>query len=102
LVNLGRFQHEVGAKVILPALVYGLKEKLQLLGVEKDADFVRVSVEPNPEIGGGQQQGVRFIFEIPAGAPPVTRIAPHGVHVTLKTNHPKLKEMTFQLEFVSQ
>jgi hypothetical protein len=102
LVNLGRIQHEVGAKVILPALVYGLKEKFQLLGVEKDADFVRVSVEPNPEIGGGQQQGVRFIFEIPAGAPPVTRIAPHGVHLTLKTNHPKLKEMTFQLEFVSQ
>jgi hypothetical protein len=102
LVNLGRFQHEVGAKVILPALVYGAKEKFQLLGVEKDAEFVRVTVEPNPEIGGGEQQGVRFIFEIPAGAPPVTRIAPNGVHLTLKTNHPKLKEMTFELEFVSQ
>jgi hypothetical protein len=102
LINLGRFQHEVGAKVILPALVYGSKEKFQLLGVEKDADFVHVSVEPNPEIGGGQQQGVRFVFEIPAGAPPVTRITPNGVHLTLKTNHPKLKEMSFELEFVSQ
>jgi hypothetical protein len=102
LVNLGRFPHENGSKVILPALIYGSKEKFKVLKVTKDADFVQVSAVPNPEIGAGEQQGINFIFEVPPGAPPVTRIAPAGVHVTLTTNHPKLKEMTFQLEFVSQ
>jgi Protein of unknown function (DUF1573) len=102
LLNMGSFPHETGSKVVLPALLYGLKEKFQIIGVEKDADFVRVSVEPNAEIGGTEQQGIRLIFEVPPGAPPVTRIAPGGVHMTLKTNHPKLKELTFQVEFVSR
>jgi hypothetical protein len=102
LVNMGRFPHDVGSKVILPALVYGSNEKFQILGVDKDADVVHVTSEPNKEIGGGEQQGVNFIFEIPPGSPPITRITPNGVHVKLKTNHPKLKEMTFEVEFVSQ
>jgi uncharacterized protein DUF1573 len=102
LVNLGRFPHENGSKVVLPALIYGSKEKFQVLKVAKDSDFVQVSTVPNPEIGAGEQQGINFVFEVPPGAPPVTRIAPGGVHVTLTTNHPKLKELTFQLEFVSQ
>lgn len=102
LVNMGRFQHEVGAKVTLPALVYETKEKFQILSIDRDADFVRVTTEPNPEIGTGQQQGVKFIFEVPAGAPPVTRIMPNVVHLKLTTNHPRLKELNFLVEFVSQ
>jgi hypothetical protein len=87
---------------VLPALIYGSKEKFQVLKIEKDADFVQVSTAPNPEIGAGEQQGINFVFEVPPGSPPVTRIAPCGVHVTLTTNHPRLKELMFQLEFVSQ
>ncbi|HUE14086.1 MAG TPA: DUF1573 domain-containing protein [Planctomycetaceae bacterium] len=102
LVNLGRFSHEVGSKVVLPALIYGSKEKFKILSVEKDADFLHVAAEPNPEIGGEKQQGVNFVFEIPPGTPAITRITPDGVHVKLKTNHPILKEMTFEVEFVSQ
>jgi hypothetical protein len=102
LINMGRFDHEVGCIVKLPALVYGSKEKFQIVGVDKDAEFVKVTAEPNPEIGTGEQQGVRFIFEIPPGAPPVTRIAPHGIHLKLQTNHPRLKELPFEVEFVSQ
>lgn len=102
LVNMGRFPHQVGCKVMLPALIYGTKEKFKITGIEKDADFVRVSVVQNPEIGGHDQEGVRFVFEVPPGAPPVTRITPHGVHVKLLTNHPSLKELPFELEFVSQ
>jgi hypothetical protein len=102
LVNLGRFPHENGSKVVLPALIYGSKEPFKILKVEKDADLIQVSTVPNPEIGAGEQQGINFVFEVPPGAPPVTRIAPGGVHITLITNHPKLKELTFQLEFVSQ
>ena len=97
LINIGRFPHETGCKVVLPALIYGSKEKFKDLRVEKDADLVQVSTEPNPEIGAGEQQGVNFVFEVPPGSPPVTRIAPDGVHITLITNHPKLKELTFQL-----
>jgi hypothetical protein len=102
LINMGRFTHEGGCKVVLPALVYGTKEKFQIVGIDRDADFVRVTTEPNPEIGSGEQQGVRFIFEVPPGAPPVTRIMPNAVHLKLTTNHPKLKELTFLVEFVSQ
>jgi hypothetical protein len=102
LINMGRFPHEAGCKVMLPALVYGTKEKFKIVGIDKDADFVHVTAEPNPEIGSGEQQGVRFIFEIPPGAPPVTRITPNGIHLKLKTNHPKLQDMTFEVEYVSQ
>jgi hypothetical protein len=102
LINMGRFPHEAGCKVTLPALVYGTKEKFKIVGIDRDADFVRVTTEPNSEIGSGEQQGVRFIFEIPPGAPPVTRILPNAVHLKLATNHPNLKELTFQVEFVSQ
>jgi hypothetical protein len=102
LINMGRFPHEAGCKVVLPALVYGTKEKFQITGIDRDADFVRVTTEPNPEIGSGDQQGVRFIFEVPPGTPPVTRIMPNAVHLKVTTNHPKLKELTFLVEFVSQ
>jgi hypothetical protein len=104
LINLGRFPHDVGAKVVLPALIYGYgsNAKFQVLGIEKDADFLKVATEPNPEIGGGTQQGVRFVFEVQPGAPAMTRITPNGVHVTIKTNHPRLKELKFEVEFVSQ
>lgn len=102
LINLGRFPHEAGSKVILPALVYGLKEKFAITGVEKDADFVNVRVLPDRELSYGQWQGVRFVFEVPPGLPPTTRIQPHSVHVNLKTNHPKLRDMSCQVEFVSQ
>jgi hypothetical protein len=101
LIHMGRFQHETGCKVVLPALVYGTKEKFQIVGVESDASFVRVTCEPNSEIGASDQQGVRFIFEVPAGSPPLTRIAPHAVHVKVLTNHPRLKELPFLIEFVS-
>jgi Protein of unknown function (DUF1573) len=101
LINMGRFQREAGCKVVLPALVYGIKEKFQILGAESDASFVRVTTEPNTEIGSGDQQGLRFVFEVPPGSPPVTRIAPNAVRVKLTTNHPKLKEITFLVEFVS-
>jgi hypothetical protein len=102
LVNMGRFPHETGCKVTLPALVYGTKEKFQILGVERDASFVRVTAEPNSEIGSGEQQGVKFIFEVPPGNPPMTRIMPDAVHLKLTTNHPRLKELTFLVEFLSQ
>ncbi len=102
LINMGRFPREAGCKVVLPALVYGTKEKFQITGIDRDADFVRVTTEPNSEIGSGEQQGVRFIFEVPPGAPPMTRIMPNAVHVKLTTNHPHLKDLSFLVEFVSQ
>jgi hypothetical protein len=101
-LNLGRVNHEKGTKVTLPAIVYGIKEKFQVLKATSDAEFLHVSTEPDPEISAGEQQGVRIIFEIPAGSPPVTRVSPNAVHVTLETNHPRLKKMEFQVEFVGQ
>jgi hypothetical protein len=101
-LNLGRVDHEKGSKVTLPAIVYGIKDKFQVLKATSDAEFLKVSTQPDPEISAGEQQGVDFIFEIPAGSPPVTRVTPNAVHVIVETNHPRLKKMEFQLEFVGQ
>jgi hypothetical protein len=101
-LNMGRVDHDKGAKVILPAIVYGIKDKFKVLKTTSDAEFLNVSTQPNPEISTGEQQGVNFIFEIPPGSPPVTRVSPNAVHITLETNHPRLKTIEFQLEFVGQ
>jgi hypothetical protein len=102
LINLGRFRHEAGSKVVLPALVDGSKATFAITRVDTDADLVSVKVLPNPEISQGEWQGVRFVFEVRPGKPPVTRVAQHSVHLNLKTNHPKLRELSFQVEFVSE
>ncbi|HEX4070538.1 MAG TPA: hypothetical protein VHX68_05195, partial [Planctomycetaceae bacterium] len=68
--------------------------------------FVKVSIEP---MGGGGKQGhehdlqqVRFIFEVPPGAPPVNYLTGKLVHVTVTTNHPHLHDLDFDLSFVSR
>src|SRR5580698_10513006 len=99
---LGRVQRNVGSKVKLPAIVYGIKDKFKVLKTTCDAEYLKVTVEPNPEISQGEQQGVLFTFELPPGSPAVTRVSPDGVRVVLETNHPKLKEITFEVEFVCQ
>ncbi|HET6323449.1 MAG TPA: DUF1573 domain-containing protein [Planctomycetaceae bacterium] len=101
-LNLGRVLHDVGAKVKLPAIIYGIKDKFKVLKTNSDADFLKVSLEPNPEIAQGEQQGVYFVFELPPGSPAVTRVSPNSVHITLETNHPKLKEIAFEVEFICQ
>jgi Protein of unknown function (DUF1573) len=101
-LNMGRVKHEDGSVVKLPAIIYGTKEKFKVLKTTTDADYLKVSVEPNPEIARGEQQGVYFVFELPPGSPSVTRINPNGVHITLETNHPKLKDLHFEVEFICQ
>jgi hypothetical protein len=102
LLNLGRFRHETGSKTALPALVYAMKDKFQVLGVKSSDSFVKVSLEPNPEIATGELQGVRFVFEVPPGSPPVNYLNQKAVHVTVNTNHPQLKDLDFDLQFVSR
>ena len=101
-LNLGRFPHETGSKAALPALITGAPDKLRVLDVKSKEDLVKVVVEPNPEIDTRGGQGVRFVFEVPPGAPPVTRLRENPVHVALKTNHPTQPEIEFDIEFVSQ
>lgn len=106
LLNMGRFQHETGTKTALPALVYAMKNKFQVLGVKSSDSFVKVSVEPNPETGKQEpersQQRVRFIFEVPPGSPPVNYLTKKPVHVTVRTNHPIFRDIDFDLSFVSR
>jgi hypothetical protein len=101
LLNLGRFRHEVGVKTALSAYVYDMKEKFQVLGAKSTDNFVKVSVEPSPESGTGEQQGIRFVFEVPPGSPPVNYFTQQPVRVTVQTNHPVLKTIDFDLQFVS-
>ncbi len=67
-----------------------------------DADFLKVGAEPNKGITSGEQQGINFTFELPPNSPAVTRVSPNSVHVTLDTNHPKLKHLEFEVEFICQ
>ena len=101
VLNLGRFRHEVGCKTALPAFVYDMPGKFQMLGAKSSDDFVKVSLEPNPASGQGQQQGIRFVFEVPPGSPPVNYFTQKPVHITVQTNHPALKNIDFDLQFVS-
>ncbi len=101
-LNMGQVRREVGSKVTLPAIVYGIKEDFKVLKTTNDADYLKVTAEPNKGITTGEQQGVNFIFELPPGSPAVTRVSPNSVHVTLETNHPKLKQIEFEVEFICQ
>ncbi|HEV3298585.1 MAG TPA: DUF1573 domain-containing protein [Planctomycetaceae bacterium] len=101
-LSMGRVRRELGKKVSLPAIIYGIKDKFQILKTTSDADYLKVSIAPNPEIAQGEQQGVLFVFELPKNSPGETRVSPNSVHVTLATNHPKLKEIHFEVEFICQ
>jgi Protein of unknown function (DUF1573) len=101
LLNLGRVSPSVGVKVALPAIIFDTKEKFQLLEA-KTNDFIKVTAQPDPTIGSAERQGIRFIFEIPPGSPPVVRIRPNAAHVTLKTNHPRLAELKVEVEYIGE
>jgi Protein of unknown function (DUF1573) len=101
-LNMGQVRREVGSKVTLPAIIYGMKDTFKVLKTTNDAEYLKVTVVPNKEISSGEQQGANFIFELPPGSPAVTRASPDSVHVTLDTNHPKLKQIVFEIEFICQ
>ncbi len=105
LLNLGRFRHEDGYRTEVPAYIYHMPGPFRVLGVKSSDGFVKVSVEPNPasdsDSKSGERQGVRFVFEVPPGSPPVNYFTQKPVHVTLETNHPVLKTIDFDLQFVS-
>jgi hypothetical protein len=102
LLNLGDFPHEQGSKVALPALVSAMKGSFRVEGVESNVNFLKISVEPDPRLGNDGRQGVQFVIEVPPGSPPLTRPVSAPVHVTLKTNHPQLSRIGFDLAFVSR
>ncbi len=101
-LQMGQVRREVGSKVTLPAIVYGIKQDFKVEKVTSDADFLKVGAEPNKGITSGEQQGINFTFELPPNSPAVTRVSPNSVHVTLDTNHPKLKHLEFEVEFICQ
>jgi hypothetical protein len=105
LLNMGRFAHETGTKTALPALVYSMKDEFQLVDFKSSDRFVKVSVEPIVEAGkreGHEPQQVRFIFEVPPGSPPGDFLTGKPIRVSVQTNHPQLRDIDFDLTFVSR
>jgi hypothetical protein len=102
LLNLGTFGHEQGRKIALPALVSAMKGDFRLLGVESNVSFLKISVEPDASIGQSGRQGLRVVVEVPPGSPPLTQPAWAPVHVTLKTNHPALSQIAFDVALISR
>jgi hypothetical protein len=102
LLNLGDFRHEQGRKIALPALVSAMPGPFRLESVESSVSFLKISVEPDPQISTAGRQGIRFVIEVPPNSPPLTCTASAPVHVTLKTNHPTLSQIGFEVAFVSR
>jgi hypothetical protein len=101
LLNLGRFRHETGFKAGLTAFVYDMPGPFRVVSASSSDSFVKVSVESNPGGGATGAQGVRFVFEVAPGSPPVNHFTQRPAHVTVLTNHPTLKKLDFDLQFVS-
>jgi Protein of unknown function (DUF1573) len=101
LLNLGRFRHEVGFKTTLSACVYDMRGEFRVRDVKSTDSFVTVSLEPNQARKAGEQQLVRFLFEVLPGSPPVNYFTQKPAHVTVLTNHPMLEKIDFDLQFVS-
>lgn len=105
LLNMGRFAHETGTKTALPALVYSMKDPFRLVDFKSSDRFVKVSVEPVAVAAKGQgqePQQVRFIFEVPPGSPPGDFLTGKPIRVSVQTNHPQLRDIDFDLTFVSR
>jgi hypothetical protein len=105
LLNMGRFAHETGTKTALPALVYSMKDKFELIDFKSTDRFVKVSVEPVEEASNRKEQEpqqVRFIFEVPPGSPPGDFLTGKPIRVSVQTNHPQLRDIDFDLKFVSR
>ncbi len=51
LLNLGIFEHKQGSKVVMPALVSAMKGNFQVLGVESEVDFLKISDKRDRKIG---------------------------------------------------
>lgn len=100
-LNLDRFSCATGSKAALPAIVDAMKEDFQLRGVKSSYPFVKVSLQRDATIAVGGRQGVRFVFEVPPGAPAVTHLPKNPLHVTVATNHPAMPQIDFELAFVA-
>jgi hypothetical protein len=101
ILSLGRFDRHMGHKTSLPVLVYDIDHPFELTGVECDDKFVKVTFERDQQLASEKQQGGRLVFEVPPDGPAVTRVMPDPLLVKLKTNHPKVKEMRFLLEYIA-
>lgn len=102
LLNLGVFPRERGSKVAMPALVSSMKGQFQLLGVESDVAFLKISAQPDSSIGDSERQGVRFLIEVPPGSSAISRPTFAPVHVTIRTNQPTLPSIGFDIALVSE
>ena len=102
MLNLGIFRHEQGRKIAIPALVSSMKGELRLASVESNVDFLKIQVEPDPGIQTGNRQGIRFVLEVPPGSPPVAFPSWAPAHVKVRTNHPTLSEINFDVALISQ
>jgi hypothetical protein len=102
LLNLGHFSRAVGCKAAVPAVIYAMPTKFETQGIKSTDGIVKLSVETDSKPVVGDRQEVRFVFEIPPGAPSMTRTNRNPVHISVDTNHPTLKRLDFDVEFVAQ
>jgi hypothetical protein len=102
LLNMERFPRARGSKAAVPAIISAMKDEFRILDVRSTSyPFIKVSVEQDPAIANGGRQGVRFVFEVPSGAPAVTHMVRDPVRVTVTTNHPTLHQIDFAVAFVA-
>jgi hypothetical protein len=101
LLNLGTFKAAQGSKAAVPAFIGGMKDPFQILAVSSSDPFVKLSLERDSKGVAGGRQEVRFVFEVPPGAPAVTRLVKAPIHVSVTTNHPTVPKIDFQIAYVA-
>jgi hypothetical protein len=102
LLNLERFPREQGSKAAVPAIINSTKVEFRILKVSSPSyPFLKVSSEREQAITTGSAQGIRFVFEIPPNSPAATHMTREPLHVTVTTNHPGLRKITFAVAFIA-
>ena len=102
-VDLGTFPAAEGKTASLQLYVAGLEEPFEFTGVESGADYVRVTLRPDPKYTSrGGKQKFFVDFTVPPGTPPVAHMRKGSVPVDVKTNHPSAREIRFHVELIAE
>ena len=100
-VTKNKAQKPVASLVTATRIGFVCGVGLLVIPMNSTDSFVTVSLEPSRSSDAEKQQLVRFLFEVLPGSPPVNYFTQKPAHVTVLTNHPSLKKIDFDLQFVS-
>ena len=101
-INFGSFPASKGAKVVLSLFVKRFDEEgFQVAEIVYNEKVLKVNLVEDPQLRSKRRQRFELTIEVPAGRPPTSQVGEDRMEIVLKTNHPVVPELRFQLEFRS-